>query len=40
VPVDGSASCSLLFEVPTTVTAAELRALNVRYPASAASTLD
>lgn len=40
VPVDGSASCSLLFEVPAAVTAAELRALNVRYPASAAFTLD
>jgi hypothetical protein len=40
VPVDGSASCSLLFQVPASVTEAELRAVNTRYPAAATFGLD
>jgi hypothetical protein len=40
VPVNGSASCSLIFQVPASVTEAELRAVTTRYPASVTFGLD
>jgi hypothetical protein len=40
VPVNGSASCSLVFQVPASVTEAELRAVNGRYPAATTFGLD
>jgi hypothetical protein len=38
--VNGSASCSLFFQVPASVTEAELRAVNTRYPAATRFGLD
>jgi hypothetical protein len=40
VPVNGSASCSLSFQVPASVTEGTLRAVNTRYPAATSFALD
>lgn len=40
VPIDGSASCSLVFQVPASVTEAALHAVGTRYPATGELALD